>query len=427
MRGSLLILGAAGGAALVLTLAVGTTGRATAPSPSPADTAITSRTIAYLEARLTREPLNYLAAGQLVNRYILRFSTGADLADLERAETLSRRLLVQHPDRASAASRLAGVLLMRHDFAGAYAAALQAVAADSTSDDAWGTLLEAALASGRYDVADRVAQRIDTGTLVGQVRRAQWLDLRGSTAAAEAMMDRACRELHRSAAPPPVEAWCLTQLAGMRHSEEGPDAATALLRRALAVQPGFRGAIEGLANLAAARGRWAEAHRLYRRILSDAHPDIYLRLAEAAGQTGRRAEAERLEARFLATAGRPEHEALFGNVLALHYAERGRPADLDTALVLARRDIARRPTVDGYDLLAWIHYRRGEIAAAVRASDRSLEWGSPQPTVLLHRALILRRAGRDGEADSLLARSAARPTLLTAAARAAGRAEPGLE
>jgi tetratricopeptide (TPR) repeat protein len=213
----------------------------------------------------------------------------------------------------------------------------------------------------------------------------------------------------------------------MRHSEEGPDAATALLRRALAVQPGFRGAIEGLANLAAARGRWAEAHRLYRRILSDAHPDLYLRLAEAAGQTGRRAEAERLEARFLATAGRPEHEALFGNVLALHYAERGRPADLDTALALARRDIARRPTVEGYDLLAWIHYRRGEISAAVRASDRSLEWGSPQPTVLLHRALILHRAGRDGEADSLLALSAARPTLLTAAARAAGRAEPGLD
>ena len=251
------------------------------------------------------------------------------------------------------------------------------------------------------------------------MRRAQWLDASGRSKAAFDYFDRICRQLQRSEAPPPVVAWCLTQLGAVEHARRGPDAAAAVWTRALAVQPGYRGAVEGLASLAQAGGDLRRAEELYARIAADAHPDLYLRLSEIVAARGgsdavRAADYER---RFLAVAGAPANEALYGELLALYYAEQDAPAARDTALALARRDVARRPTIESYDVLSWVRFRRHELVEALAASDSARRWGTPSPTMDWHRGRILAALGRDGEATPLLQAAAARRTLLAPHAR----------
>jgi tetratricopeptide (TPR) repeat protein len=377
-----------------------------------ADTSIVSRSIEFFEARLRADPNNYLVAGRLAGRYMVRFGLAADARDVERAEALARRLITLAPDRAAAMSRLSGVLLTQHKFTESLAAARAAVAADPGDQDARGALFDATLASGAYREAEAVLLAMRPGALATLVRRAQWLDATGHASGARETMERVCRRLQQSAARPSTVAWCLTELAGTVHMERGPDAAWPVLDRAVKVQPGYRGALEQMADLAVSQGEWETAYRLYSRIAVDAHPDLYLRLAEVAGRLGREEERSEWERRFLDVVARPEKEALFGPELALFLAERNGPGDGAAALAIAEREIARRPTIESLDLLAWVHYRRGELEAALAASDRALAAGSPSPSIEYHRGRILQALGRPVEAESLIRRAEEQRSLL---------------
>ncbi len=180
------------------------------------------------------------------------------------------------------------------------------------------------------------------------------------------------------------------------------------------MQPGYRAGIEGLADLAFARGDWRRARDLFGRIAVDAHPDLYLRLAEVQRALGEPAVAERYARQFLAVARAPDAEALYAHPLALYYA--GSPVTIDTALAIARRDVARRPAVESYDVLSWVLFRRGDLAAALAASDQARHWGTPTPTMDYHRARILEALGRNTEAATLLQPVLVQPSLLEPAA-----------
>src|SRR5260370_8439301 len=61
--------------------------------PAASDTAITSRSIAFFEGRLAQDPGNFMIAGQLVARYMLRFQVSANLAAVRRPEPPPRSVL----------------------------------------------------------------------------------------------------------------------------------------------------------------------------------------------------------------------------------------------------------------------------------------------------------------------------------------------
>ena len=383
----------------------------------PSDTAITSRSIVFFEERLTQDPDNFMVAGQLVARYMLRFQVSANLADVQRAEALSRSVLHLVTDTAGAFARLGAVYLTQHKFADAYDAARRAVAWNPRNQGALGVLFDAAVATGRYAVAESALARLTPGRLPYQFRAAHMLSMQGRMDGAFHALDRACRQLDRAQARPQALAWCLTELAKIQLAREGEGeaAAAALYRDALDVQPGYRAAIEGLADLAYARGDWNTALPLFRQIAVDAHPDLYLRLAEVYRALGESDSAARWERQFLAVARAPDAEALYAHPLALFYARS--PLTRDTALAIARRDVARRPAIESYDVLGWVLYSRGDLVAALAMSDQARRWGSPTATMDYHRGRILAALGRAAEAAVLLKPGLVQPSLL----------EPGTE
>ncbi|HEX9216163.1 MAG TPA: hypothetical protein VF864_04225 [Gemmatimonadales bacterium] len=403
-------VGVAAALALGVAVAISSVARGGDPVGTAADTAIVSRSIDFFEGRLAYDPGNPMIGGQLVARYLMRFQVGANLADVRRAETVAREILPLTSDTAGGLTRLGMIYLTQHQFGAAYDAARRALRWNPSNQAALGLWFDAAMAMGRYGEADSALGLLKPGRLPHQLRTAHYLTAVGRIDAAYYAMDRACRELERASAPPQVAAWCGTELAKLVRQREGPAAARALLERALSLQPGYRGAIEGLADLAYARGDWQEAIKDYSRIVADAHPDLYLRIAEVSRELGDAPRATLAEQEFLRVALAPGAEPLYAHPLALFYAEQ--LVTRDSAVAVARRDVARRPAVDSWDVLSWALFRRGWLDAALAASDHAVEWGAPSPSMEYHRARILEALRRDAEAGPLLQRALARPDLL---------------
>jgi len=375
-----------------------------------ADTSITSRSIDFFEGRLALDSMNYMVGGQLIARYLMRFQTGANLADVDRAEVVAKQVMPLISDTAGAFARLGLIYLTRHRFAEAYEAARTAVAWGSTNQSALGLLFDAAMATGRYRLADSTLHRMKAGRLPFELRLAHLLTAQGRMDGAYAAMDRACTQISRAQLQPQVVAWCLSEQAKVQHARRGPRAARALFEQALRLQPGYRGAIEGLADLDYASAHWEDAASGYRRIAADAHPDLYLRLAEVDRALGDTAQAAADEREFLRVALAPGAEPLYAHPLALYYAEW--PAMRDSAVAVARGDVARRPAVESWDVLSWALLWRGDLKEAITASDSARVWGAPSPSMDYHRARILQALGREAEATGLLTRAMVDRSLL---------------
>ena len=407
-------------AALTLTAIVSLTpvsrrrGNVPAQAWASPDATSVSGAIEFFERRLSADPGNTVFMSGLAGRYMQRFQLTADPADVARAEALSRALLGERWDPTAGRARLAAVLLARHAFADALDLAEEAVVLAPLDPGAWALLFDAAFASGHYERASEALTRLEPGSVTRRLKSSFWLQARGRLDSAEGELRAACRRIATWSIPE-QEAFCRTELAHIERSRGDAREAGALYSRALEVVPGYRAAVEGLADLAYAANDRQKAEALYRGIAVDAHPDLYLRLSELRRARGDSAGASRWEREFLRVATVPGAEPLYGRWLALQWAER--PETRDAAIAVARRDVARRPAVESWDALAWVHYRRGEAAEALAASDRAVAWGAPSPTIEYHRARILEALCRRAEAQPWLVRATADPRLLDPGAR----------
>lgn len=389
----------AAGYAAALTLAAAAVAATAWPRggpPAPDDPEVIAASIAFFEDRLAEDPSNPAAAAALISRYTTRFRTQADLADLGRAQDLARDAAPRSLDPAQANASLASVLLMGHEFAGALAAARAAVSADPDDEEALAALYDAAFAVGNYAEAEEALAALPADGMAWRVRQAAWFDAHGKSGDAADTMRPVCEQLERSGRRLDA-AWCLSELAGLEAgTDAGGAAARRSLERALHLRPGYRGALEGLADLAYAEGDLPTAKRLYERIASDAHPDLYLRLAEISAIEGEAAAEARWNRLFEGAAFAEGHEALFAPSI-VRYLLRS-PEGLSRAAEVARRDVVRRPTVEAHDLLGWVQFLSGDLEEALASSDSAHAWGVPTDEMRDHRARILaaRRRSEQG-------------------------------
>jgi tetratricopeptide (TPR) repeat protein len=392
------------------------------PQAAAADPEVEARvlmeTIEWHERHLDVDPGNPVVGAALIGDHMSAFQLDNDLAHLERAVALSEELVPTALDRSAAYARVASARLSLHDFRPALHAARSAVAADSSSEGALGTLFDAATASGEYDEAEwalRALRREHPSAFATQLRYARWLEASGEPDAAVALLGPACDRLRSGVVRRQFVAWCETILGGLEGSAGNPESETWWYQQALETQPDYLLAIEGLATVAYRRSEWARAAELYGRILTDAHPDLYLRLAEVTRAMGDEEAARGHEERFLKIASTPRARALHAHELALLLSSRRDRSD--EALEVIIRDVAERRSVEALEVLAWVHLTRGEFVEALGASTEARSWGQPDQTSDYTLARILSRLGREGEAGPLLERALADPSALAPHAR----------
>jgi tetratricopeptide (TPR) repeat protein len=316
------------------------------------------------------------------------------------------RALRYAPNDLLATSGLGALALSRHRFRDALLLGRRAVVLSPSTARGYGVLGDAQLELGRYRQAfasfDRMVSLKPSLSSYARISYARELigDVRGAAAAMRLAIDAAVGQ-------PEALAWSHTQLGKLFWSQGRIAVAAREYRNALAVRHGYVYALDGLAQVKAARGQLGAAITLERGAVDGIPlPQFVASLGDLYRLAGNKPAAQR-------------QYALIGAIRRLLRANRVK-TDLETALFdvdhairlpqalqLARAARADRPSIDGDDVLAWALTRNGRCEQALPYSERSLRLGTRDATKLFHRGMVERCLGRRGEAKRWFRRALA--------------------
>lgn len=392
------LAGGAGLLTLVIILGVLGAGLAAAESATP------DRAILLQQRRLQRNPYDAGSYHRLADAYIQKARETGDMSYFDLAERALRKSMEIAPMNAGAVRHLAYVFSSRHDFDDAVALATRALEIDPTDSDAHGVLGDALLELGRYDEAESAYTRMVqiTRDLASLSRRSGLKILRGDANGSMADLRRAIDAGLAKSQPRESIAWAEWQLGEEYFTVGELKAAEASYQEAAATYPGYYRALAGLARVQAARGRYAEAIDLYRKAMGVIPlPEYAAALGDIYAKVGRSAEAKQQYAlvEYIARLN-ALNRTLYNRELVYFYADHGvKPAE---ALELARREIAVRKDIYGYDALAWALYSSGNAEEAAAPMTEALRLGTRDARLFFHAGMISRRLGKTKDAIRFL-------------------------
>jgi len=404
--------GALAAAALLLGSAFRSSSAAAPPPPAGAADRFqagfalgnTPALVASLQQELRAHPRDAHTWALLGLAYQQRAREVADPSYYPKSEGALRRALRLTPNDLVATSGLASLALSRHRFREALGLARQAHALSPTTAQVYGLLGDAQLELGRYPSAfadfDRLARLKPSLAAYSRVSYAR--ELLGRPAAAVTAMRES---LDAATGEPEPTAWTRVQLGKLYWSQGRLGAGAAQYRAALAVFPGYVHALDALAQVEGARGRFARAIALERQAVAETPlPQFVGYLGDLYVAGGRPALARRQYAlvdviRRLQVANGVETDL----ETALFRADHG--VQLRETLALARMARRERPSIDGDDVLAWTLDRNGRCGEALRYSKLALRLGTKDALKLFHRGMIERCLGRTAEGNRFLRRA----------------------
>ena len=379
-----------------------------APSiPALTESAIRSLDIEFYERRVAEDTLSAADRSRLAGLYIQRARETGSYADYERAAALARESLgLREAHNATTYGVLVSALLAKHEFREALAVAKRLYAIDSVDVRNISLLAEVELEVGDYEAAARhfsaVTRHADNPSIAA--RLARWYEVTGQLSRARSLLGQSIARLRKADAPREQLAWFHYRL-GELHLRSGQlAAADSGFDGALRVLPGDYRALAGRVRSAAMRGDWAGVlARGAEAIAVQLDPSTLGAMSDAHAALGDTAQARSFaDAMSVSALSQPGAiHRVWGLFLLDH--------DRDVARVLreARRSIAERRDVYGYDLLAWAAYKSGRTNEAQQAAALAVGRGTEDATVLYHAGVIALAAGDSAGARSMLARALA--------------------
>jgi tetratricopeptide (TPR) repeat protein len=379
------------------------------PLPLGAEPTSADNHIAYYQRILQRNPRDARTYHRLGDALIRKARESGDVAYFIRAEEALGRALELMPTNAGGWRHLAYVFYSRHEFDQAAAYARKALELDPADGHAWGVLGDALLETGRYAEADDAYRRmLELGAdLHAFGRRAGLKSMRGDPDGAVADLERAVAEGRAARRPGESIAWALSQL-GAEHFAVGR-LASAEVRylEALGTYPNYYRALAGLGQVRAAQQRYAEAIDLYMRAIAVVPmPEYAAALGDVLTRAGRAEDARKQYAlvEFIAQLN-TVNKVLYGRELAYFYADHG--LKVDTALAMARAELAVRRDVYAHDLLAWALLKNGRPEEARAAIVEALAPGTQDARLFFHAGMIHAALGERAQAREYLTRALA--------------------
>jgi tetratricopeptide (TPR) repeat protein len=319
-----------------------------------------------------------------------------DASYYTRSEAALRRALGLEPGNRVALGGLGSLALARHQFGGALVLGRRAGNSAVIGD--------ALVELGRYDQAFATFDRLGATkpNLSAYARVSYGRELVGDVTGAIRAMRLA---VEAATGRPEPTAWTHVQLGKLYWSTGRLQPAAREYGAALTAFPGYVHALDGLAQVAWARGHIRRAIQLERRAVETIPlPQFAATLGDLYTRAGNRTAAKRQYGligaidRLLAANGvRTDLES------ALFRIDHG--IRLKETLELARAARRLRPSIDGDDVLAWALARNGRCREALAYSKRALRLGTNDALKFFHRSRIERCLGRRNEADRWLRRA----------------------
>jgi len=359
------------------------------------------RDLAHAQAGARSMPLHadgWVAAGR---GWVRKARWSADPGFYLNVEGCAAEALRADPGYVPALELRSLVLMNNHQFEPARALAEQILQRSPDSVVANGTLSDAALELGRYDLAAQAAQaQMDARPGMAAFSRAAYLNwLKGDTRSAKLFIRDALKD--RNPADPEAAAWTFVE-AGMMYWQQGDyDGADAIFSEALRWVPDYPAALAGRGRVALAKGDAKAAIEDFSGA-QRRHPlvetawllgDAYTQAHDARRAQQAYAEAERL--------GRRGDRFTW----ALFLASKNRDAAQAVRLLEAER--ATRGGVYVDDAYAWALYRAGRLDEARRASTQALRLGTRDARLLFHAGAIALATGEPARGRDLIGQALA--------------------
>jgi tetratricopeptide (TPR) repeat protein len=380
---------------------------ASASSPLAGEVGVggtTTRRIEQLQAKLQGNPDDVRSLAGLAIAYQQRARETGDPSYYSKAGGVLRRALALAPHDLVATSGLASLALSRHQFREALRIGRRAHALAPQVAGPYALMGDALVELGRYREAFRAFDTLAAlkPGLTAYARVSYGRELLGNTQGAIQAMRMAADAATSSSEP---TAWTHWQLGKLYWATGRVDAASHEYRAALAAFPGYVYALDALAQVEAARGRYTGAIVLEQRAV-DAIP-----LPQFVSTLGD----------LYRVSGRPRlatQQYGLMDVIRRLLASNGVKTDLETALfqvdhgirpaqtlALARLAQRERPSIDGNDVLAWALERSGRCSEALHYSQLALRLGTQDALKFFHRGMIERCLGHRAAAPAWFGRS----------------------
>ncbi len=367
--------------------------------------ALTDQLIAFYQARIERDPVDFVSYAGLGSAYTRQARETGDISAYTRAETALRKALEIQPDDPDAKSGLASVLFATHDFAGALSLATELYAADPGATQALATIGDANFALGNYaDARGAYAKLSEVAHGASVLSRQSQLDeLDGNLDRAIELMKQA--DEASSAKPRSAEtlAFYRQQLGNLSFTAGRYDDAGRWYRAALSGFTDYYPALAGLGNVAAARGDYEQAIDYYQESVAIVpQPVVLAALGDAYARAGDGKSAQRQYAtvEFIGKLAQI-NRTVYNRELALFYADH--LIKTSTAVELAMAELQKRKDVYGYDTLAWALYRDGRAGEAAPLMAQALARGTRDARLFFHAGLIAHATGAQSQARDYLA------------------------
>ena len=362
-----------------------------------------SADIVFWEGRAARDRQSADAMAQVAALYLQRSRETADFADIGHAEAAAREAL-RRREAGNGASRaiLINALMAQHRFPEALAESTRLVAEAPGLPEYLAIRAECEMESGAYDQARATFDSLQRGPLPlsAQGRLARWSELHGRFDEARRLLEHAVADVRsRTDIAPEQAAWFQLRLGEVAWRNGQHRRARAEFEAGLVLRPEDHRLHAALARLDAAEGRWRAAIGHGDQVLAvQLDPGTLGVMADAQQALGDSAAARRTEAALAAVVS-GEPASMHRPWMLRRLDERGNANEM---VALARADVATRPDVAGWDLLAWALDGSGDALAADSAMQHALALGSRDGLLWYHAAVIAHHRRDDARARRLL-------------------------
>lgn len=392
--------------------------QASAMSSAPvyADYRTRDAIIAFYEAQVRRDSGDQITRRMLGAEYLQRFRENGDLNDVTRALAVAKRSLQLQPHgNVAALGVVASCELTLHRFTGALATERSAVAAAAYDDNARAQTASILMELGRYAEAARILARPhdpDPNPTWMSIR-ARYDELTGNLTGARVQMAQATVLIDRMLIIPAyTRSWYHVRSAQLAFEAGDYAAASAGFDEALRVFPDNSMALLFAAKLYRAQRDWSRALAFSRRSAElYPLPQALGYEADAEHALGDDAAARRTDALIGAEQRLFNVQGINDRLLAMYYADHHE--HLREATVAARSDLSKRgDEIYADDTMAWVLAASGDWLQARAYSERALRYGTQDPELQYHAAIIAAHTGHIAESRRRLAAAlAAEPSL----------------
>jgi tetratricopeptide (TPR) repeat protein len=369
----------------------------------PTDAMRRDQDIALFTSAVQQDPSSAYFRTKLALLYLQRARETGSAGDVVLAEQESRASLTARTQQNGAAfATLISALLEQHRFAEAGRFARQLVAGEPEVPAYRAQLGEVEMELGNYAAAGAAFDSVvlDRGSLGIASRLARWAEIRGDTALARDILQRAESAARvDNSLPREQVAWFALRTGDHALRTGALPAAERSFRRGLDVSPDDYRLLAAMARLAAARHDWRGAidfgDRTIAAVLDPATLGLVGDAYAALGDTAKAEEYYRTMEVAVRTQPGAFHRA-WGLSLLDH---RRRLGEVERRV---RAELETRHDIYGYDLLAWALYEQGRYPAARAAMTRALSQGTQDGVLFYHAGMIERAAGNPARARELL-------------------------